>query len=134
MQVEIDAGALEGVIQKIADKYLSEADSATFRMTGDSQIELALEGNYSGKGSVISDSDPFGAGDAKIVLEIAALVAGSVKALLEIKKLYFENKRTENESDFGDRLESRLVAEGLAVEKAKAIAGEFKDDIAGTLS
>lgn len=133
MGSEINRTALENLLQKIADKHCSEADRNNFVMTGDLQIELALEGKYTRDKSKVSDSDGFGIGEAKLVVEIASLIAGSVKALFEIKKLRNENSTTDDSQDVGTRWQKKLIEEGISPDKAQAIVTEFKNDMATVL-
>jgi len=132
MANEINRVALENLLQRIANNYCSEADQNNFAMTGDLQIESALEGKYTRDKSVVSDNDAFGFGEAKMVFEIASIIAGSVKAFLEIKKLRNEGSGKDDAQDMS-HWKKRLIDEGISPDKAQAIVTEFKNDIATVL-
>jgi len=125
---EIDRTALDTLLQRIADKYCGEADRNNFRMTGDAQLELALEGKFARDRSTVSDSDAFGVAEAKMVVEIASLVAGSVKAFLEIRKLRNELKPDDSQA-MSLLWQKRLIEEGVSPGKAQAIVSEFENEI-----
>ena len=134
MQNEIDPVALESLLKNIVDKYCSEADRNNFSMTGELQIELALEGKYSRDASRVSDSDAFGVAEAKMIVEVAALIVGSVKTFLEIKKLRNASSITkDNSQDISARWGQKLIEEGISPDKAKAIVTEFKDELGTVL-
>jgi len=125
---QIDRMALETLLQRIADSHCGEADRINFMMTGDAQIELALAGKFARDRSTISDNDAFGVAEAKMVVEIASLVAGSVKAFLEIRKLRNELKPDESQA-ISLVWRQRLIEEGVSADKAQAIVSEFENEM-----
>jgi hypothetical protein len=134
MEHYIDPVALESLIQKVADKHCSEADRNNFAMTGDIQVEQALKGQFTKEKSSVSDSDAFGIGEAKIAIEIASLIAGTVKAFWEIRKLRNASIISDETKKKAELWKEKLIAEGINPERAATIVEEFQNDISSLVA
>jgi hypothetical protein len=120
---------LECLIQRVADKYCSEKDRKNFEMTGDIQIEEALNGKFIKNKSSVSDSEHWGGAEVKMFVEIASLIAGTVKAYWEIRKLRSNCVVSDRLKEMVTIWKEKLINEGVNPEKAENVVTDFQKDI-----